>query len=96
MNKSFSVGLDIGTTKIVAMVGEKNQFNKVNVLGSQSQLDLLEHLSSRINKLDPVVRRRVVARRDHRSDRDTSFAPASKDRKETHPDKSVALFDISI
>ena len=33
MNKSFSVGLDIGTTKIVAMVGEKNQFNKVNVLG---------------------------------------------------------------
>ena len=23
MNKSFSVGLDIGTTKIVAMVGEK-------------------------------------------------------------------------
>ena len=33
MNKSFSVGLDIGTTKIVAMVGEKNQFNKINVLG---------------------------------------------------------------
>ena len=33
MSKSFSVGLDIGTTKIVAMVGEKNQFNKINVLG---------------------------------------------------------------
>ena len=33
MNKSFSVGLDIGTTKIVAMVGERNQFNKINVLG---------------------------------------------------------------
>ena len=33
MNKSFSVGLDIGTTKIVAMVGEKNQFNKINVVG---------------------------------------------------------------
>jgi len=33
MNKSFSVGLDIGTTKIVAMVGEKNQFKKINVLG---------------------------------------------------------------
>ena len=28
MNNKFSVGLDIGTTKIVAMVGEKNQFNK--------------------------------------------------------------------
>ena len=33
MNNKFSVGLDIGTTKIVAMVGEKNQFNKINVLG---------------------------------------------------------------
>ncbi len=33
MNKNFSVGLDIGTTKIVAMVGEKNQFNKIKVLG---------------------------------------------------------------
>ena len=33
MNNKFSVGLDIGTTKIVAMVGEKNQFNKIKVLG---------------------------------------------------------------
>ena len=33
MNKNLSVGLDIGTTKIVAMVGEKNQFNKVKVIG---------------------------------------------------------------
>ena len=33
MDKIFSVGLDIGTTKIVAMVGEKNQFNKVKVIG---------------------------------------------------------------
>ena len=33
MNKNYSVGLDIGTTKIVAMVGEKNQFNKVKVIG---------------------------------------------------------------
>lgn len=33
MNKNFSVGLDIGTTKIVAMVGEKNKFNKVKVIG---------------------------------------------------------------
>ena len=30
---NISIGLDIGTTKIVAMVGEKNQFNKINVLG---------------------------------------------------------------
>ena len=27
-NKQFAVGLDIGTTKIVAMVGQKNKFNK--------------------------------------------------------------------
>ena len=33
MNNKFSVGLDIGTTKIVAMVGEKNQFNKIKVTG---------------------------------------------------------------
>ena len=33
MDKNFSVGLDIGTTKIVAMIGEKNQFNKVKVIG---------------------------------------------------------------
>tara|TARA_B100001063_G_scaffold69725_1_gene63793 strand:- start:938 stop:2248 length:1311 start_codon:yes stop_codon:yes gene_type:complete len=31
--KIISVGLDIGTTKIVALVGRKNEFNKVEVLG---------------------------------------------------------------
>ena len=30
---SISVGLDIGTTKIVAMVGKENEFGKVEVLG---------------------------------------------------------------
>ncbi|MDC0386643.1 cell division protein FtsA, partial [Flavobacteriaceae bacterium] len=29
----FSVGLDIGTTKIVALVGQKNEYNKVEILG---------------------------------------------------------------
>tara|TARA_B100000780_G_scaffold54556_1_gene34132 strand:+ start:18801 stop:20120 length:1320 start_codon:yes stop_codon:yes gene_type:complete len=33
MEKNTSVGLDIGTTKIVAIVGVKNEFNKVEVLG---------------------------------------------------------------
>jgi cell division protein FtsA len=32
-NSNISVGLDIGTTKIVAMVGTKNEFNKVEILG---------------------------------------------------------------
>ena len=31
--KNISVGLDIGTTKIVALVGRKNEFNKVEILG---------------------------------------------------------------
>ena len=32
-NENISVGLDIGTTKIVAMVGRKNEFDKVEILG---------------------------------------------------------------
>ena len=32
-HSNISVGLDIGTTKIVAMVGTKNEFNKVEILG---------------------------------------------------------------
>ena len=32
-NTNISVGLDIGTTKIVALVGNKNEFNKVEILG---------------------------------------------------------------
>ena len=30
---NLSVGLDIGTTKIVAMVGIKNSFNKLEIIG---------------------------------------------------------------
>lgn len=32
-NKNIAVGLDIGTTKIVAMVGQKNEFDKLEILG---------------------------------------------------------------
>ncbi len=32
-NQEFSVGLDIGTTKIVALVGRKNKFGKLEILG---------------------------------------------------------------
>jgi cell division protein FtsA len=31
--QTYSVGLDIGTTKIVAIIGKKNEFGKVEVLG---------------------------------------------------------------
>jgi len=33
MEKNISVGLDIGTTKIVAMVGSRNKFKKLEILG---------------------------------------------------------------
>ena len=34
MSKSnISIGLDIGTTKIVAMIGELNEYNKIKILG---------------------------------------------------------------
>ena len=33
MNQEIIVGLDIGTTKICAIVGKKNQFGKLDVLG---------------------------------------------------------------
>lgn len=32
-NQDYSVGLDIGTTKIVAIVGRRNQFGKIEVMG---------------------------------------------------------------
>ena len=32
-NEEFVVGLDIGTTKIAALVGKKNEFGKLEILG---------------------------------------------------------------
>ena len=32
-NNKISVGLDIGTTKIVAMIGRKNEYGKAEILG---------------------------------------------------------------
>ena len=32
-NESIAVGLDIGTTKIVAMIGKKNAYGKMEILG---------------------------------------------------------------
>ncbi|GAL79276.1 cell division protein FtsA [Algibacter lectus] len=33
MEHNISVGLDIGTTKIVAMIGRKNEYGKLEILG---------------------------------------------------------------
>ena len=40
---NFSVGLDIGTTKIVALVGQKNEYNKVEILGVGMSISLGLH-----------------------------------------------------
>ena len=32
-NENIAVGLDIGTTKIVAMIGRKNEYGKLEILG---------------------------------------------------------------
>ena len=32
-NSNYSVGLDIGTTKIVAIIGKENEYGKIEVLG---------------------------------------------------------------
>ena len=42
-NNIISVGLDIGTTKIVAMVGVKNEFNKLEILGTGKSESLGVH-----------------------------------------------------
>jgi|TARA_Y100000996_G_scaffold227348_1_gene178755 cell division protein FtsA len=42
-NNILSVGLDIGTTKIVAMVGVKNEFNKFEILGTGKSESLGVH-----------------------------------------------------
>ena len=34
MNDNIVVGLDIGTTKICAMVGRKNEYGKLEILGT--------------------------------------------------------------
>lgn len=42
-NTDISVGLDIGTTKIVVLVGKKNEFDKVEVLGMGKSKSLGVH-----------------------------------------------------
>ena len=41
-NSKICVGLDIGTTKIVALVGKKNEYDKVNVFILTGNFSLIE------------------------------------------------------
>ena len=54
----ISIGLDIGTTKIVAMIGQTNEYNKMKILGVGKSISLGEELliilpkqSNQFNKL---------------------------------------------
>ena len=40
---NISIGLDIGTTKIVAMIGERNEFKKIKILGVGKSVSLGVH-----------------------------------------------------
>ena len=42
-NQEYSVGLDIGTTKIVAIVGRRNDFGKIEVMGMGNTRSLGVH-----------------------------------------------------
>ena len=39
----ISIGLDIGTTKIVAMIGQTNEYNKMKILGVGKSISLGVH-----------------------------------------------------
>jgi len=43
MENQIAVGLDIGTTKIVAMIGRKNEFGKIEVLGTGKAISMGVH-----------------------------------------------------
>ena len=43
MENQVAVGLDIGTTKIVAMIGRKNEFGKIEVLGTGKAVSIGVH-----------------------------------------------------
>ena len=49
----FAVGLDIGTTKIVAMIGRKNEFGKLEILGIGKSQSLGVNRGSSITSLKP-------------------------------------------
>ena len=42
-NSNISIGLDIGTTKIVAMIGQLNEYNKIKILGVGKSVSLGVH-----------------------------------------------------
>ena len=56
----YSVGLDIGTTKIVAIVGRKNAHGKIEVLGVGKAKSLGVHKGI-VNNISLILNMRISA-----------------------------------
>lgn len=67
LNEDIVVGLDIGTTKIVCMVGRKNEFNKIEVLGigKSESLGVTRGVVSNIEKTVSAIHEAVSQAEDN-------------------------------
>jgi len=67
LSENIVVGLDIGTTKIVCMVGRKNEFNKIEVLGigKSESLGVTRGVVSNIEKTVTAIREAVEEAEDN-------------------------------
>ena len=56
-NNKISVGLDIGTTKIVAMIGRKNEYGKAEILGigKSKSLGVVNNITQTIQSIQQAV-----------------------------------------
>src|SRR5690606_5454283 len=60
-NTKYAVGLDIGTTKIVAMIGRENEYGKIEILGIGKSKSLGVHrgvvnnITQTIQSIQPAV-----------------------------------------
>lgn len=65
-HKNYAVGLDIGTTKIVAMIGAENEYGKVEILGVGKSKSLGVHrgvvnnITRQFNQFSKLSRKQKV------------------------------------
>lgn len=66
-NNGIAVGLDIGTTKIVAMVGRKNEYGKLEILGAKTAKSLgvnrgmVNNITKTVNSIKEAVEQAEIA-----------------------------------
>lgn len=67
MNDKIVVGLDIGTTKVCAIVGRKNEFGKIDILGKGEAVStgVSRGMVSNIPKTEDAIRAAVTDARSH-------------------------------